>query len=342
MTESPYSFDTSATEKKPTQGSPSKVFRAACIGTGGIYSAHLSYLATRPDIELVGLCDIKEENLKRSQDKFGGEAYADFNEMLDKTRPDAVWICTPPQVREDPLLACADRGIPVLCEKPVERSVDKARKIAEQLRERKARVQIGYCFRTLSTVEQLKKEMADDKIHLIQSFYGCGMSLSKGMASWFYDKELSGGALVDQATHSFDLLRMLMGEVKEVCGMTSNPVNAKKEGYTIDELIGLSMLFENGTLCTHAHTWVGDAWRNEILFSGEKRIYRLNLGGGKLTVEGDGDPRTFGQGETSLHAFQNIVFMDMLTSGDWSKNPCDYDDGLKTLELTLKCDKAIS
>lgn len=53
--------------------------------------------------------------LKR-QGEFGGEAFADFHEMLDRCAPDAVWLCTPPAIRREPLLACADRKIPVFCE----------------------------------------------------------------------------------------------------------------------------------------------------------------------------------------------------------------------------------
>jgi len=318
------------------------MIKIGCIGTGGICGVHLRYLKKRDDVEIVALCDVKKENLERRLKEFGGQGFADFNEMLERTELDAVWLCTPPQVRREPLLACADRGIPVLCEKPVERSLERAEEIAGELKKRNAHVQIGYVFRPMPTVERLKKEMADDKIHLVQSFYGCNISLKRGSPVWFYDKELSGGALVDQATHNFDLLRMLIGEVTEVRGIASNPAHAKEKGYTIDEVIALSFLFENGTAGGHVHTWVGDTWRNEILLSGRKRVYRLDLGGDVLTVDEGNESRTFRQDQGRMYEHQNARFLEMVASGDWSSNPCDYSDGVATLKLTLACDRAVS
>jgi len=318
------------------------MIRAGFIGTGGISPVHLRYLKTRPDVRITALCDINDENLKKRQAEYGGNAYHDLHEMLGKEDLDAVWVCTPPQVREEPLVACARKGIPVFCEKPVERDVDRGDRIDAQLRKRKAHVQIGYVFRSMPVIERLRKEMADDRIHLVQSLYACDVSLKNSLPPWFYEKEKSGGALVDQATHNLDLLRMLMGEVRTVRGFAANPVHRKKKGYTIEEVFALSFLFENGSAGSHVHTWVGDTWRNEILLSGEKRVYRLNTGNNSLTVDDGNDRRIFGQDGGQNYEHQNKRFLAMVGSGNWSDNPSDYHDGLLTLKLTALCDAAVT
>ena len=318
------------------------MIRAGCIGTGGISGVHLRYLKGRDDVKIVALCDIKPENLKRRQDEYGGEGFAAYREMLKKVELDAVWLCTPPQVRGEPLVACADLGIPVFCEKPVERDPKRDDRVVAQLAKRNGKVQIGYVFRCMPTIERIRKEMADDKIHLVQSLYGCNMALSRAFPAWFYDKAISGGALVDQATHNLDVLRMLMGEVVEVSGVASNPVEKKHKGYTCDEVLAVGFRFKNGAVGSHNHTWVGDNWRNEILFSGEKRLYRLNLGDGSLTVEDGRETRRFQQDQGRMYEFENARFLEMVKSGDWSNNPSDYADGTKSLKLTLACDAAIS
>ena len=316
--------------------------RAACIGTGGISPVHLNLLKERDDVEIVALCDINETILEKRQEEYGGKGFTDFEEMLDSVELDAVWLCTPPQVRREPLLLCADRGLPVMCEKPVERDPVKAGEIAAELKARNAHVQVGYVLRSMGSVQEFQKERADDQIHLVQSFYGCDIGLTRGMAPWFYDKALSGGALVDQATHNLDLLRMLVGEVREVRGVASNPVQAKIDGYTIDETLALSFVFEDGTVGGHVHTWVGDGWRNEIFFSGEKRSYRLDIWRRSLTIEEKGESRVFKEPEGRLHDAENVRFLEMVQSGDWSKNPSDYADAAATLQLTLDCDRAVS
>jgi predicted dehydrogenase len=92
------------------------MIRVACIGTGGISATHLRYLASRADVTIAALCDIDEENLAGRCKEFGGQPFSDFRVMLDKVPLDAVWVCTPQQVRREPLLACAQHRLPVFCE----------------------------------------------------------------------------------------------------------------------------------------------------------------------------------------------------------------------------------
>ena len=335
------------------------MIRTAFIGMGGIASVHLRYLKTRRDVRVAALCDIKREQAVKYQQEFGGEVFTDYRKMLDQAKPNAVWLCTPPSVRREPLLACADRGIPVFCEKPAERREAEAAATARGLTKRKARVQIGYVFRCMPAVQRLRVLLRDDPIHLMQSFYSCNVSLTMGLPAWFYDKAKSGGALVDQATHNLDLLRYLFGEVKEVCGSARNPVHKQRKGYTIDEALGLVLTFASGIIGTHVHTWVSDAWRNELVFSGEKRLYRLFPNTGRLVVEqpsaGEHNQLSrhltktaakgifeFQQGSRPIYEYENEIFMKMVKTKDWSINPCDYTDGWKSLQLTLACDQALT
>jgi predicted dehydrogenase len=315
--------------------------RVGFIGTGGISGVHLEYLATRDDVHVAALCDVDEANLAKRQETYGGEGFSDFREMLERAELDAVYVCTPTQVRREPLLACADRGLPVFCEKPVARTVAEGEEILRELTRRKARVQVGYVFRTMPMVDRAGEYMAGDTVRLVQSLYGCDIGLTRKMPPWFYEKERSGGALVDQATHNFDLLRMLVGEVTEICGRAANPVQAKTAGYTVDEVISLGFLFDSGAAGSHVHTWVGDRWRNEITLVGGKRLYRLDLMRGVLVVD-EGDRRlTFRQDYWRMFDHENERFLEMVASGDWRRNPSDYADALQTLRLTLACDEAI-
>jgi len=318
------------------------MIRVALIGTGSISGVHLRYLKSRDDVEIAALCDIKADNLKRRQDEFGGQGFAEFEAMLDAAKPDAVWLCTPTGVRRDPLVACAERGLPVLCEKPVARTVADGEAIAGELAKRKARVQVGYVFRSMPIVTRAVETMADDRIDLAQSFYGCPVGLTRTLPAWFYDKAQSGGALVDQATHNLDLLRMLVGEVAEVRGLASNPAAPKTKDYSVDEVISLSLLFDSGAAGSHVHTWIGDRWRNEVLLVGRKRAYRLDLGKGVLVVDEGGRRLIHKQDSWRMYEHENARFLEMVSSGDWSASPSDYEDGLKTLRLTLACDATIA
>jgi len=315
------------------------MLKIGIIAMGWAGNTHARYLTTRNDVEIVALCDPDAVRLQKAIDDFGGKGFGDFESMLSETELDAVYLCTPSTIRREPLLACADRGIPVFCEKPVERRAEVAEEIAAELRRRDARVQVGFVFRSMPLAREVRKAVADDRVHLIQSLYGCPVCLTKELSPWFYDKEQSGGALVDQATHNLDLLRYIFGEVAEVTGFAGNPVEPKKEGYTVDEVVALSLRFECGALCSHVHTWVGDEWRNEMVFVGERRIYRLSLTEGRLLVKEKKGTWDYNQDQDHMYDYENDVFIEQVKTGDWSKNPSPYDDGLKTLKLTLECDR---
>jgi len=215
-------------------------------------------------------------------------------------------------------------------------------------------------FRSVPAAQATRKVISEDKIHLVHSFYTCPVSLTMGLPKWFYDKAKSGGALIDQATHNLDFLRYLFGEVSEARGTARNPVHKKKPGYTIDETLGLILTFRSGIVAAHTHTWVGDTWRNEMTFSGEKNFYRLNLNSGfmacekpvKVTGKLAGGkvkkpvPGTasfqFQQDSRSIYDYQNELFLKQVATGNWKSNPSDYSDGLKTLELTHVCDRALA
>jgi len=318
------------------------MLKIGIIAMGWAGNTHAKYLTTRDDVEIVALCDPDAVRLQKAIDDFGGKGFGDFETMLKGTELDAVYLCTPSTIRKEPLLACADRGIPVFCEKPVERRAAVAEEIAAELRRRDARVQVGFVFRSMPLAREARRAVADDRVHLIQSMYGCPVCLTKELSPWFYDKEQSGGALVDQATHNLDLLRYIFGEVAEVVGFAGNPVEPKKEGYTVDEVVALSVRFECGALCSHVHTWVGDEWRNEMVFVGERRIYRLSLTEGRLVVKEKKGTWDYNQDQDHMYDYENDVFIEQVKSGDWSNNPSSFDDALKTLKLTLECDRVIT
>ena len=313
------------------------------IGTGNISWTHLRILEKRKDIEIVSLCDIVEDHAKEKQAAFGGEIFLDHETMLKKgPKLDAVWVCTPSTAREEILVNCTKAGLPVFCEKPAERKVAVAKRIAQKLEKiPNARVQIGYVFRSMALTQRLKEMMADDKVRTFMSSYACPASSQNCLPAWFYDNDLSGGALVDQATHNFDWLRYLFGEVTEVFGFATNPFRkkvVKKSGnYTIDETIAMTLKFENGITGTHSHSWLADTWRNEVVLFGEKRKYHVNLGACTIKVESAREETLFTQRPGTMYVFENEKFINAVKSGDWSGNPSTYRDAAKSLALTQAC-----
>ncbi len=56
-------------------------------------------------MEIAALCDSNEKMLENFSQRYGGKCYRDYRQMIDRENLDAAWICTPPEVRGEPLSA---------------------------------------------------------------------------------------------------------------------------------------------------------------------------------------------------------------------------------------------
>ena len=66
--------------------------RAAIVGCGSIASVHAKSIRKLPGNELVGFADIKEERARAFADEYGGRAYSNLEEMLERERPEVLHI----------------------------------------------------------------------------------------------------------------------------------------------------------------------------------------------------------------------------------------------------------
>ncbi|MEM2186645.1 MAG: Gfo/Idh/MocA family oxidoreductase, partial [Thermofilaceae archaeon] len=69
--------------------------RIGFIGSGGIAAAHASRLARMEDVELTAFSDVDLGRARMLAERYGGRAYADWREMLEREKLDAVFICLP-------------------------------------------------------------------------------------------------------------------------------------------------------------------------------------------------------------------------------------------------------
>jgi UDP-N-acetylglucosamine 3-dehydrogenase len=98
--------------------------RVAVIGAGGIGGVHLKAYAAWTDLcEIVGVADINLAAAVEKAGQYGGKAFADYETLLDDMQPDAVSICTPPNLHLPVVQAAAAHNCSVLCEKPPARTV---------------------------------------------------------------------------------------------------------------------------------------------------------------------------------------------------------------------------
>lgn len=341
--------------------------KLAMIGCGGIGGDHLNHFLQFDDIELAGFCDIIPERAEDFVKKAGsGKAYTDFREMYDEVKPDMIFICVPPTEHGDIEFEAIKRGIPFFAEKPVALDLDLARRIRDEVEKAGLITAVGFQCRYSNLVGPNKQFINDKQIVFVDATRFGGVPGTP----WFKVKSLSGGQIVEQTIHQYDIIRYVFDEPEMVFTLGARGFITEIEGYDTDDVSATVVKFRSGALAaisTGLYATSGDAFDSKIVFSArdaraELRILRdLKLYGygdrpaeedkkeekEGFVIKNDGGFADSGSGEIvykdegKAGIMCDRTFIDAVLTGDGSRIRSPYADAVKSLEFTLACNKSM-
>lgn len=229
-----------------------KDIKVAVIGAGGIAARHIGNLLTIPGARLVGVADLALERAAAEAGRAGAGAkhFEDWRTMLDECRPEALLICVPPFGHGAPELAAVERGIPFFVEKPIGVDLAHAETIAAAVAARKLVTAVGYHWRYLDIVERARTLLRERPAQLAMGYWLDGVP----PRDWWVQESLSGGQLVEQATHILDLARYLIGEVESVGAIAVRTARQEPHGGDIADAYVASAIFTTGAIGTFTST----------------------------------------------------------------------------------------
>jgi myo-inositol 2-dehydrogenase/D-chiro-inositol 1-dehydrogenase len=184
--------------------------RVAIIGAGGIAWRHLSVLASEPGVEIAAHLARTSTSAERSAARWGGRPYSNLADLLAEESIDAAWITVPPHAHGDLELVLVEAGIPMFIEKPLSADRAIAERVGEALRGRDLVTAVGYQWRAMDTIAELREVLAGRPARLVLGAWHGNLP----EPSWWRRQDQSGGQMVEQATHLFDLARLLVGEAR--------------------------------------------------------------------------------------------------------------------------------
>lgn len=128
---------------------PSDKLNHAIIGAGGISVAHINSINNDPHAQLVAMCDVDSNHLKRKLAgiKGGCDGYHDFRDVLARPDVDIVRIATPPHWHGLMAVAAANAGKDIWCEKPFTRTIYEGQKVVEAVQRNQRVLRINTWFR---------------------------------------------------------------------------------------------------------------------------------------------------------------------------------------------------
>jgi predicted dehydrogenase len=191
---------------------PGPPLRVGLVGAGFAAGLHVGSLAGIAGVQLAAVADPLPARAEALAARVGARAYPDHRRMLDAEPLDAVYVCVPPFAHGAPELAVLERGLPFFVEKPLAIDLATAEAVAAEVARRGVVTATGYHWRYLDTVERAAELVAVDPCRLLLGWW-----LDKAAGpDWWLREAGSGGQLVEQTTHLFDLARFLVGEVTGV------------------------------------------------------------------------------------------------------------------------------
>lgn len=185
------------------------------IGCGGIAYRFAKAAAAHGDIELA----VAAREVERARDfalKVGETvttAYGGYKAMLDNELLDGVYIALPHHLHYEWVEICLERGIPVLCEKPMVLTESDAKHLFEIAKKHNTLLVEAMWSKMLPGFKQAKEWIAAGKIGrplLIDSHFGIHMPFDE--TNRYYNKSLAGGALFDLGVYNIHFSCGLLDE----------------------------------------------------------------------------------------------------------------------------------
>jgi predicted dehydrogenase len=198
-----------------------KVIRWAVVGNGFARQTVLPCLSLIPEVRVAAICARHSDRARQTAERFDiPEVFTDAKAMITETKPDLVFIATPPHIHAELSIFALEQGCHVLCEKPTALDADEARAMLEALKGEKPRVHmIDHQLRFdpgRRKIRELIQEGWIGKVRQVTWTHRSGsMASPETPFTWWHVKSQGGGLLGALGSHAVDMFRFWLGEFEE-------------------------------------------------------------------------------------------------------------------------------
>ncbi|MFX0100070.1 MAG: Gfo/Idh/MocA family protein [Candidatus Hodarchaeota archaeon] len=250
------------------------------------------------------ICGRTESKVKAAREQLGWEEYSlKWEELVTRDDIDIIDNTAPNNAHREPVIAAAEAGKHIICEKPLAMNAKDAQDMADAVKKAGVKAMVAFNYRRVPAI-MLAKQLIDDgyigKIYHFRGTYLQDWIMDPSFPLvWRLQKDVAGsGPHGDLNAHILDLSLMLVGKIAKVCGMTETfikerPLESAEGGdlgaaksdmskmgkVTVEDAAVFMARFENGALGTFEATRFAKGRRNFNRFeiNGEKGAIVFNL-----------------------------------------------------------------
>ena len=194
--------------------------KVGIIGCGKIAQVrHIPEYTANPDTEVYGFYDLNLARAEELAKKYGGKAYASYEELLADPEIEAVSVCVANHAHAEISIAALKAGKHVLCEKPMAITLEECEAMVAAAKESGKYLMIGQNQRLAKAhmkARELIRQGAIGKVLTFRTIFGHGgpetWSVDPGKNTWFFDKTKAAmGAMADLGIHKTDMIQYVLG-----------------------------------------------------------------------------------------------------------------------------------
>ena len=246
-----------------------KVFGFAVLGTGMIAKFHVRAILALPEARLIAVCSRELSRAAAFAEEFGCEAFDTLDAMLAHPAVDVLVIATPSGAHMEAAVAAARAGKHVLCEKPLEITLERVDAMISAHRENGTQLGCTFQIRYMPALQPIRDALREGRFGTL-TYAGVYVPWWRNdeyytSSSWHGTRQLDGGgALMNQAIHMIDLLCDLLPPVESVGAFTASIGHA---GIETEDSAAAVLRFEGGAVGVvygSTSSWPGQSKRLEI------------------------------------------------------------------------------
>ncbi|MGB8700277.1 MAG: Gfo/Idh/MocA family oxidoreductase [Thermosynechococcaceae cyanobacterium] len=275
------------------------------VGAGGIAQAYVQAFAQTDLAQLVAIADVRAEAATAMAEAAKCQAFDSHQSMLAQTDLDAVVICTPPITHPDLCIDLVQQGKHVLCEKPF--SIDLKSAIAMKQAAQSAGVLLTMAskFRYAEDMIRAKSIVESGilgEIVLFENAFTARVDMSN---RWNANPAISGGGvLIDNGTHSLDIMRYFLGPLAEIQVVEGKRV----QGLPVEDTVRIFAQSEGGVMGNIDLSWsINKELEDYLRIYGSNGTISVGWKVSKYRQSTSQDWVVFGQGYNKVQSFRSQI-----------------------------------
>jgi len=273
------------------------------VGAGAIAQAYSQAFRGMVAARVAAVADLRPAAARALAEELGCAAFASHREMAERVRLDAVLVCTPPASHAEICLDFVARGVAVLCEKPLALDAACARGMVEAAEEAGVALTMASKFRYVDDVRRAKSIVASGILGEIVLFENSFTARVDMAQRWNSQPRISGGGvLIDNGTHSVDLVRYFLGPIAEV-----NAVEGKNvQRLPVEDTVRLFMRSADGVMASIDLSWsLSKELPGYLDIYGSHGTVRVGWKESRYRQAGSSDWVVFGSGYDKVQALRS-------------------------------------